>query len=83
MVTLLNFSVLKCIGSLQPEPMHIFSSNFQGMFDPRGSRDLAQTYGEYSPRTFSFYLLTVSKLIYMATRFGLYINYMYKISPSV
>ena len=33
------FSFLKFVGVIQPDPMHIFSPNFQVMFDPRGSRD--------------------------------------------
>ena len=27
------------MGLVQPEPMHISSPNFHGLFDPRGSRD--------------------------------------------
>ena len=40
MATLLkNFSFLKFVGVIQPDPMHIFSPNVQVMFDPRGTRD--------------------------------------------
>ena len=34
-----NFLFLKFVGVIQPDPMHILSSNFQVMFDPKGSRD--------------------------------------------
>ena len=32
------FQFLKFVGAPQPEPLHGFSPNFQGMFTPRGSR---------------------------------------------
>ena len=37
MTTLLRFSGLKFVGVPQTKPLHGFSPNFQGMFNPTGS----------------------------------------------